>query len=55
MNVNCKVRMEVTIEFPVEKYFRNCTDLLENFVYFKQPLIDVERYYWPMTWVLIWT
>ena len=33
--VNFKVKMKVTIEFPVEKYFRNCTDLLENFVYFK--------------------
>ena len=35
MKVNFKVKMKVTIEFPVEKYFRNCTDLLENFVYFK--------------------
>ena len=33
--VNFKVKMKVTIKFPVEKYFRNCTDLLENFVYFK--------------------
>ena len=35
MKVNFKVKMKVTIEFFVEKYFRNCTDLLENFVYFK--------------------
>ena len=33
--VNFKVKMKVTIEFPVEKYFRDCTDLLEKFVYFK--------------------
>ena len=35
MKVNFKVKMKVTIEFPIGKYFRNCTDLLENFVYFK--------------------
>ena len=35
MQVNFKMKMKVTIEFPVEKYFRNHTDLLENFVYFK--------------------
>ena len=35
MKVNFEVKMKVTIEFPVEKYFRNCTDLLENLVYFK--------------------
>ena len=35
MKGNFKVKMNVTIEFPVEKYFRNCTDLLEIFVYFK--------------------
>ena len=35
MNVNVKVKMKVTIEFPVEKYLRNATDLLENFVNFK--------------------
>ena len=35
MKVNFKVKMKVTIEFPVEKYFRNCTDLSENFFYFK--------------------
>ena len=35
MKVNFKVKMKVTIEFLVKKYFRNCTDLLENFVYFK--------------------
>ena len=35
MKVNFKVKMKVTIECPVEKYFRNCTDLLENFVNFK--------------------
>ena len=35
MKVNFKVKMKVTIEFPVEKYFRNYTDLLENFFYFK--------------------
>ena len=44
MRVNFKVKMKVTIEFPVEKYFRNCTDLLESFVYFKEPLIELERY-----------
>ena len=51
MRVNFKVKMEVTIEFSVEKYFKNCTDLLENFVYLKKPLIDLERYNLPMTWV----
>ena len=35
MKVNFKVKLKVTIEFSVEKYFRNCTDLLENLVYFK--------------------
>ena len=48
LNVNCleetlkktlkiiiKINTELTNEFFVEKYFRNCTDLLENFVYFK--------------------
>ena len=30
MEVNFKVKINVTIEFPVEKYFRNCTDPLEN-------------------------
>ena len=35
MKVNFKVKMKVTIQFPVEKYFWNCTDLLANFVYFK--------------------
>ena len=30
MKVNFKVKMKVTIEFSVEKYFRNCTDLLDN-------------------------
>ena len=35
MKVNFKVKIKFTIECPVEKYFRNCTDLLENFVYFK--------------------
>ena len=35
MKAKFKVQIKVTIEFPVEKYFRNCTDLLENFVYFK--------------------
>ena len=34
MKINFKVKMKVTVEIPVEKYFRNCTDLLENFVYF---------------------
>ena len=35
MKVNFKVKMKVTIEFPLEKYFRNYTDLLESFVNFK--------------------
>ena len=35
MKVNFKVKINVTIEFSVEKYFRICTDLLKNFVYFK--------------------
>ena len=35
MKVNFKFKMKVTIEFSVEKYLRNCTDLVENFVYFK--------------------
>ena len=35
MEVNFKVKMKITIEFPVEKYFRNCTELLENFIHFK--------------------
>ena len=35
MKVNFKVKMKVTIEFPVEIYFSNYTDLLENFAYFK--------------------
>ena len=35
MKVNFKVKMKVTIEFPVEIYFRNYADLLENFVYIK--------------------
>ena len=35
IKVNFKVKMKVTIEFLVEIYFRNCTDLLENFVNFK--------------------
>ena len=30
MKVNFQVKMKVTIELPVEKYFRNCIDLLEN-------------------------
>ena len=35
MKVNFKVKIKVTIEFLVEKYFTNYTDLLENFVNFK--------------------
>ena len=35
MKVICKVKMKVTIEFFVEIYFRNYTDLFENFVNFK--------------------
>ena len=31
MKVYFKVKMKVNIEFFVEKYFRNCIDLLENF------------------------
>ena len=33
MKVNFKVKMKVTIEFPVEKYFRNRNDLLGNCLY----------------------
>ena len=32
MKVNFKVKMKVTIEFPVEKFFRNCTDLWLGYV-----------------------
>ena len=35
MEANFKVKMKVTIQFLVKIYFKNCTDLLENFVYFK--------------------
>ena len=35
MNVNFKIKMKANIEFPVEKYFRNFTDLWENFFNFK--------------------
>ena len=35
MKVNFEVKIKATIEFLIEKYFRNCTNLMENFVYFK--------------------
>ena len=34
-NAVAKINTELTNEFPVEKYFRNGTDLLDNFVNFK--------------------
>ena len=35
MKVNFKVKMKVTIEFPVEKYFRNCIDLFGKLCLFQ--------------------
>ena len=44
LKIYTKINTELTNEFFVEIYFRNYTDLLENFVNFKSPLTDLKLY-----------